>query len=712
ADSDETHKAPWTSISATGVLDNSTYGSAADELQVLVQGGAGECLVDNVQVIDSQNVNHIANSTFENGASGWTAEGTESLSTLQTNEGYNSAQSYHIRAVAKGDNEVNRVRTPVSPTLAANTTATIKANVRWLTGQPEVLLRFRGNFLECVGELALPQNLGTPGLPNSRLVTNAPPAITDVVPNPVLPRAGQPVTVTASIDDPDGVASAVVKYRIDPSSAYTSIPMTRNSRGAYTATIPGQASGATVAYYVSATDDATQAATGTFPNNAPQRECLIRFGEVQPTGNFPVYRLWMTQATYNAWLAHNHMNNSPFEVNFVLDDDRVIYNAQALYAGSPYIAPGYTGPSSGACGYAVSFPDDDMFLASTEVVLDWAGGHGGATTALQEEMGYWIADQIDLPFSHRYIIRLHVNGVTDTSRHVTFEAVMQPGGEFIDEWSPAQTDGDFFKIERAFDFSDSGGLVSDPEPDLEEYLTTGGVKKTARYRWNWLFRAADRVNNFTNLYNIVDAFNSTQPQPYQASIESLADIEEWMRMFATEHIIVNFDSWGHDIGKNMYIFLPTGGKAQIYMFDLDWLMLAAPIASSSYAASVATLFNSADPVIAHAYTVPPFARAYWRAVQDAVNGPLVAANCNPVIEAKSQSLFANGIQWCDGQALTPPGAVETWFSQRRAYLVSQLATVASVFTINGKVAITNNTETLSGTAPISVAEILFGGVPA
>ena len=71
--------------------------------------------------------------------------------------------------------------------------------------------------------------------------------------------------------------------------------------GVYSATIPGQASGTMVAFYVQATDEALPAATGTFPNDAPTRECLVRVGEVQPTGNFPVYRLWMTQATFNTW---------------------------------------------------------------------------------------------------------------------------------------------------------------------------------------------------------------------------------------------------------------------------------------------------------------------------------------------------------------------------------------------------------------------------
>src|SRR6185369_5899639 len=96
ADSDETAKAPWTILSVTGVLDNGD--AAADQLQVL-QLGAGECLIDDVQVLNSANANQIANSSFETDATGWTAEGTEEKSGLESSSGYNSAKSYHVRAV-------------------------------------------------------------------------------------------------------------------------------------------------------------------------------------------------------------------------------------------------------------------------------------------------------------------------------------------------------------------------------------------------------------------------------------------------------------------------------------------------------------------------------------------------------------------------------------------------------------------------------------
>ena len=205
--------------------------------------------------------------------------------------------------------------------------------------------------------------------------------------------------------------------------------------GVYTATIPGQSAGTMVAFYVVAADAATPPASANYPLNAPATECLIRVDELQPTGNFPVYRIWMTQATLNTWTSRNRMNNTPFNVTFVLGNQRAIYNTEALYAGSPYIAPGYTGPTRGSCGYTISMPADDLFLGESALVLDWPGGHGREYTGLQEQMAYWIADRLNLPFSYRHHIRLQVNGVTDMQRNGVFEAVIQPAGEFVNEWS-------------------------------------------------------------------------------------------------------------------------------------------------------------------------------------------------------------------------------------------------------------------------------------
>jgi hypothetical protein len=114
----------------------------------------------------------------------------------------------------------------------------------------------------------------------------------------------------------------------------------------------------------------------------------------------------------------------------------------------------------------------------------------------------------------------------------------------------------------------------------------------------------------------------------------------------------------------------------------------------------------------HMYNHPPFRRAYFRTVQAAVDGPLVAANCNAVMDLKHASLLANGIQFCDGQALANPALVKAWFSDRRAALVTQLAAIASPFTVSAtNFTVSSNVVTISGTAQFNIKSIEFNGVP-
>ncbi|HEX7860891.1 MAG TPA: lamin tail domain-containing protein [Verrucomicrobiae bacterium] len=718
ADSNETSKAPWTQVSVTGPVDNGST-SSADQLQVLLQG-AGECLIDNVEVLNSSGVNQIANSTFESSASGWTAEGTQDKSSWESSEGYNSARSYHVRALERGDNQLNRIRTPLSAPLAQNSTATIRARVRWLKGHPEALFRLRGNWLEAAGSMALPTSLGTPSARNSRAATNHGPAIYEVSHAPVAPQAGESVLITTKASDHDGVANPALQYRIDPSSTYTTLGMRDDgtagdevaSDGIFSARIPAQSAGTVVAFYITASDSASVSAR--FPASTPAREGVIRFGDSTPTGNFPVYRIWMTDAVLNEWTSRAKLNNTPMPITYVLGNSRVIYEASGLYAGSPYISPGYSSPQSGRCGYSLSFPSDDRFLGDSDLVLDWPGGHGGERTAMQEQMAYWLAEQVDLPYSHRYNIRLHVNGVTDMQRGTVFEAVNQPAGDFIDAWMPNDDDGDFYKIDRAFEFSDGGSLIADPQPRLQNYTTVGGAKKTERYRWTFLKRAADRVNNYTNIFNLVDALNATSPEPYTSATDALVDLREWMGILALEHIIVNFDAYGHEIGKNMYAYKPQEGKWQLYMFDLDWLMLAAANRGASYSASSAQLYNADDPTMVRMYNHPPFRRAYLQTVRRAVDGSMQASICNPVMDAKHRSLVANGITHCDGQTLTDPAVVKTWFAQRRTYLLNQLTEGNASFAItsNSGNNLTTNTSTitLSGTASLGVYGLRINGI--
>jgi hypothetical protein len=144
ADSDETSKAPWTTVSAAGTLDNSSY-TNWNSLQIILQD-AGECLVDDVSVSIAGSANLVTNPGFESGLGDWFAQGNQSYSLANT--GFNSSASMRLRSVGRGDTGANRIRTTLSATYSNNVTGTLSARVRWQRGWPEILLRLRGNHLE------------------------------------------------------------------------------------------------------------------------------------------------------------------------------------------------------------------------------------------------------------------------------------------------------------------------------------------------------------------------------------------------------------------------------------------------------------------------------------------------------------------------------------------------------------------------------------
>jgi regulation of enolase protein 1 (concanavalin A-like superfamily) len=704
ADSDETAKAPWTTIQTTGVLDNGRSDYPVN-LQVFLEG-EGECLVDNVEVIGLGGTNLVSNSTFEDGVTGWVMQGTQDQSSWESGEGYQSNKCLHLRSSGRGDPGANRIRTGLlnASSLRANTTATIRAKVRWLKGCPEILLRLRGNWLEAAGRMATPQNAGTPGARNSRAAEHAGPAIYAVRHDPVLPAANEPVVVSARVHHPDGVGQILLNYRIDPATTPATVAMADDGSGGdavagdgvFSATIPGQPSGKLAAFHVAAVDKLA-GATNRFPADAPARECLVRFGETQPFGSLPVYRLWLTAATVSKWGSRLKLHNGPLDGTFVYGNVRAIYNIGACYAGSPFIRPGYSGPAGALCGYSFQFPPDDLFFGVTDVALDWPVRDSAAQ---MEQVACWMASRLDIPYNYRRFIHLFVNG---TRRGQIYEDAQRPNNDTVEEWTPEDTDGDFFKVDDWFEFADDGASFVNTDATLQRFVTTGNVKKLARYRWNWRKRFAhSSANDYTSLFGLVDAVNTSDSGAYTTNVEQIVDVDEWMRTFCLEHLVGNWDAYGYSRGKNMYTYKPTKGKWLMITWDIDFVL------GASGDGPTTSMYAVNDPTIGRMYNHPPFARAYYRAMYDAVHGPLVESVVNPLMDAYYAALLNNKV------SVTAPNGGKTYIRSRRNYLLGLLAGVSAPFAIttnSGKDFTTaTNLLTLAGTAPVAIKTLEVNGV--
>jgi hypothetical protein len=485
-----------------------------------------------------------------------------------------------------------------------------------------------------------------------------------------------------------------VNYRVDPSTNFLQIPMAYNGAGFYSAVIPGQPTGTMLAFHIVATDAANPSATSLFPSDAPQRECLIHFGSTVPAGHFGTYHLWITQGTAHQWAERELNSNKPLDATFVYGDFRVVYNIGTLYSGSPFHTTSYTGPLSGTCDYIALFPKDDLMLGATDFILATVGNLANDATTQREQVTFWMLSQLGLPYHYRRFVNLFVNG---QRRSTIYEDCQQPSSEVIEEWFADDPDGQLYKIEDWFEFDNAGVSFNNVDARLEPYTTTGGQLKTARYRWNWRKRAVQSsANTYQDLLAVVEAVNAAT-NVYTERVSALVDIDQWMRTFAMEHVIGNWDSYGHRRGKNMYAYKPNQGRWQMLTWDNDWVLGAGSDSPTN------KLFEVNDPTVNRMYNHPPFRRMYFRALYDAVQGPLVETQVGPWMEARYNGLLANNVP------ASSPTEIRNWINQRRTFILKQLGTVDARFAITSPAgpSLSTNTNwiTLTGTAPVGIKTI-------
>lgn len=751
ANSDESAKSSWVLVAVTNSLalgkardDRGTLTNAQGQLICLTNcdaleitlGGAGECLVDTIEVWQN-GTNYVTNSTFALGTAGWAMFGNHSRSGLWTNGGYDDAYALHLRASGRGDTEGNKVRIRLSTTnlLAGGTVAALCARARWLAGNPELRLRLRENWLEAVTNLPVPPNLGTPGLPNSRWRSNAPPAIYEVTHSPAVPAAGQAVLVTARLDDPDGLTNVVLKYRLDPQTNLAAVPMNDAGvqgdalagDGVWSGLIPGQAAGTLVAFRIQACDRASPSACGTFPDEAPERECLVRFGDPTPGGSFGVYRFWYTAATSNRWYEAPFTSNEPYAVTLVYGQQRIIYHAGACYAGSLGTVSSYIAPGRTMCGYELELPSDDRLLGATEVRLDWPIRD---ETGQREQVANWIAAQMGLPHNYRRFIHLVVNGRTAAQREElypegtqVFEDTQRPDADAIEQWWPDSPDGHLYQFD---DWNELDAATAKyhwhsrvpPRMDGLLYLATNSLtgqleRRLARYRVHFKGRPVGQAGSdgLSNIVALIERLNTTNTGAgYLAEVSAGVDVEQWMRVFAFEDVVQNTDSFGNNEGKNMFAYRPLDEPWRLFIWDLDM-----GLGETFSCAAAPPYFSSYDWVLARLEGQPACRRAYWRAMVEAVNGPLRPEVIGPLLEGNYAALLANGIAVLGPDepghsGCTTNYSLRQWLALKRSLLSNALAGLAVPCEIRNNdghdFSVTNQTSlTLFGSAPVEVATI-------
>ncbi|MEZ5323479.1 MAG: hypothetical protein R3F19_00210 [Verrucomicrobiales bacterium] len=142
-----------------------------------------------------------------------------------------------LRLIATGgtDTRHNHLETTFvnNTALRDSETYEVSFRARWISGSNQLNTRGFYQRIALTSALTRPETSGSPGSQNSQYQANIGPTFSKLQHSPAVPAVDELVTITADVDDPDGIASIELKARVDGSDEIVSYPFAVDAQAAH-----------------------------------------------------------------------------------------------------------------------------------------------------------------------------------------------------------------------------------------------------------------------------------------------------------------------------------------------------------------------------------------------------------------------------------------------------------------------------------------------
>ena len=468
----------------------------------------------------------------------------------------------------------------------------------------------------------------TPGARNSVFTENAPPQIRQVAHTPKVPAASQPLTITAKVTDPQGVASVQLHYqRVAPGSyipshlaltppqviANPSVPRTPNPAfeapanwttvtmvdtgtggdaqagdSIFTAVIPGQANRTLIRYRITATDTAGNAVRVPYADDPSLNFAAYVYNGV------PDYVAGTRSVTGTIGYVHPKEVLTSLPVYALLTDATDLTKCMA-YNGADQINPSDNFESREAFNWDGTFVYDGEVYDHIRYRLrqrnDRYGGSGKRSFRFRFNRGHYAQfhDFDGAPFpkkwrtlnTHKMSARGGANlglyemanshlwrvfGVPVPSMH-WFHFRVVDGADEAPAGLNGQHLGDFFGLMLAVEDYDSRFLSARNMPE-------GNIYKLNSYILNGKeverFQATDSVNDASDFYNILNNLRAARTADW---LNTYVDYPAWYRYHTVVDAVRHYDvapNTGEHLKNRTWYFRPDAATPLGKLVTLPW----------------------------------------------------------------------------------------------------------------------------------------------
>ena len=691
AASDETAKSAWQTYRYRAVAQT-VVGPAQWNDFVFGLLGDGECLVDDISVVQSPTNNpiqFIGNGDFENGLTGWRLLGNHDHSRVETDPANPANHVLHL--IATGPQE--HMHNHIEMTLANGRSVTngqlyeISFRAKWLAGNNRLNTRLYFDRVAATTVLPTPALNGTPGARNSCYATNIGPTFSQFQHRAVVPQPGVPVTVSVMAQDPQGVSACEVWWSTN-GGPFAHASMALQSGGNYAGTIPGYPAGTIVQFYTRAVDGLGAAAT--YPAAGTNAGALYMVADGQAELNRG-HNLRIILTPANRALLHattNVMSNENLPCTVIYDEQRAYYDMGVRLKSSERGRADDT-----RVGFHIEFQPDDLFRGVHPVMLIDRSGASPVAANRQEEIvvRHMLLRAGGIPGTQPdmcYVIApysIHTSSAILAPRHEDeFIATAYDNGASGIEWEmeliyyPTTTNQFGYKLPQPDNVM--GVDISDLGDDKEIY------------RYDWIIKNHRDADDYSGLIPFAKTFSLPSGPALDVQTKWVMDVDEWLRSFALVSLCGVLDGYTFRNDHNLLLYQrPADGKILAFPWDMDYAPARAATASLIGDQNWGTIQN-----------LPGNRRRLYAHALDLIN-----TSYNTGYMAYWVSHYAS---FAPGQDYS---GFLTYIQQRTAAVLSEISGAGG----NSPFAITttnlttgNNLVTLSGTAPVQVQSIQINGV--
>lgn len=566
-DSDESAKSKMRQYSCTGTYEElHVKGGPTDYKELhLHLVGEGHVALDGIALQKRDNAtNLIVNGTRLSNdgfsAKGWLCQGTHWASFITNGQ-------LHLVSDGRGDNRPNRAEIDVTG-LKKGEACELKFNARWINGNPRLIAQtwdhsIAGSFL-----LEVPANLGTPGKENSRYLPDPAPQVDSLAHSPAIPHSTNIVTITAAVLSSSPLQSVQLFHRLDNDKAdgvWTNLVMRddgqngdiRANDGTYTTQLGGyKGQGQIIQFYAQA--NAENGSTSVLPRSGAAAPAMFVIDNRRAPRDLRTVRFIVSAADLNAMADGNtarhgfkypRHSNRYFNATFISNEEEIYYNCQARNSGSPWTRGG------GLDRPKFKTPADRRFRSHDHFYFDNDAAGGNFHNRVTR---YW----------------LYLMGHAAAENEIVRVVLNNSGFDLREDTEPVHNDllnrnfhngskGQLYRIDDEWWFTDNW--------DRDQRDADWSYKNSdnpGRYRSEWMKRTNEEEDDFSDL---IAFFKVVSADKYsQTEIEKYLDTDAILRYSVVRAYISDWDTFTMGRGKNAFFYQRADdGKFQFLQWDSD-----------------------------------------------------------------------------------------------------------------------------------------------